>query len=105
MSGEQDNAAFEAFADLTLELGPPSLQFEDGNVVIRLGEDRSDILVLHEEVLSAASDRFGTRFSSSHWTPAREVTHPSTGEKARIFEYQLLEIDDTLCLTDEVLVP
>jgi len=87
---------------MTLGLPAPELQFEGGTVLIVLGERRDDVLLLHESVLAASSERFRHRFGTSNWPPSREVEHPETGEKIKVFEYHLVEAEGSLCLSDEV---
>lgn len=90
------------FAALSLALEARPLQLEGGNVIIKLGDGARDTLLLHSDVLAAASEHFAARLNSSHWEPTHVVEDPKAGEEVRVFEYHLVQIEDTYCLTDEV---
>ena len=95
-----NDAIEEFFASLCLTLNPERLQFEDGDVIIKLGESPQDHLVLHQSVLGAASQRFATRFNS-HCHGGRIVVSPRNGESVTVYEYHLKFVDGTFSLTDE----
>ena len=88
-------------SQITLGTAPPHLQFEGGNVIIRLGESLDDHLIIHESVLAGASDRFRTRFASA-FCGGRDVVETHTGERCTTYEYHLTYVDQTFILTDEV---
>ena len=90
------------FAALSLALEARPLRLEGGNIIVKLGDGPQDTLILHGDVLAAASEHFAARLNSSHWEPTRVVKHPKTGEDVRVFEYHLVQIENTYCLTDEV---
>lgn len=68
------------FAALSLALQSLPLQLEGGNVMIKLGDGPQDVLLLHESVLAAASNRFAIRLKSEHWKPTQEVEVPEIKE-------------------------
>lgn len=90
------------FAALSLALEARPLQLEGGNVIIKLGDGPHDTLIVHSDVLAAASEHFAARLKSTHWEATRVVRDPKTGEGLKVFEYHLVQIEDTYCLTDEV---
>ncbi|KAK3715705.1 hypothetical protein LTR37_006930 [Vermiconidia calcicola] len=97
----EDATIDQFFSNLSLYLPPQNLQFEGGNVIIKLSDRVEDQLLLHESVLSAASERFRLRFSNHAFAGPREATSPRTGKSVKVYEYQLTSTDDTFCLTDE----
>lgn len=63
---------------IPLEIDPEPLQFEDGDVIVRLSERFEDFLILHSSVLSAASDRFKRPLRNSWWDKnASQLGHPN----------------------------
>lgn len=97
-----DSTLAAPFEGLTLGLPPRTLQLEGGTIIVKLSDRPEDVLVLHEKVLAAASERFAVRFNSTYWAPTREVADDKTGKKLKVYEYYLVCADDTFILTDEV---
>lgn len=88
---------------ITLLMPPETLRFEGGDVVLRLSNNRSDTLVVHSGVLSAASDSFHARMNGGWGTTAdAEAVDPSSGETVSVYKYKMLFDEGGFVLTDEV---
>lgn len=79
---------------------PDRLQYETGDIILRLSNDKEAILLLHSKALSSTSDYFRALFSG-RWEQPTQL-RLSNGKERSFFELQL-QYDPILQMA--VLVP
>ncbi|OQN96677.1 hypothetical protein B0A48_17317 [Cryoendolithus antarcticus] len=88
------------YGDIPLDAqGVPSLQFDKADVLIKFGDDPVDWLLLHREVLRAASPVFKAAFSDD-WVSMKStvVNHPSSSRNVEVAVLALTVDYDTYVL-------
>lgn len=81
-----------------------ALQFETGDLMIKLSRDPEDFLLVHSELFATYSSIFRASISPA-WarsSPPDIVQHPITREKVHIRVLALKKVDDTLVLEGRV---
>lgn len=82
----------------------PALQFETGDLMIKLSRDPEDFLLIHSELFASYSPVFRTSCSPA-WaqsSPPDIIQHPITRQKVPIRVLALKKVDDTLVLEGRV---
>lgn len=82
----------------------PRLQFEDGDLVIKLGHSPSDWLIIHSKVFAAVSPVFNDNYgiANEDWADLIKIKHPRTGNEVAVRVLALQIIDDTYVLEGKV---
>lgn len=78
----------------------PRLQFEDGDLVVQLGVEPRDWLVIHSKLFAAVSPVFGESWAIDwqEWASNPIVKHPRTGKGVAVRVLALTIIDDAFVL-------
>lgn len=82
----------------------PSLRFEDGDLVIKLGHDSKDWLIIHSAVFAAVSPVFAAS-SSARWeehAKIDKIIHPGTKKEVAVRTLALAYVDGTYVLEGKV---
>ena len=85
----------------------PPLQYDDGDVLIKLGHEQSDWLVVHSKNLSESSKSLKATLSSE-WAATigiDEIKHPSTGEEVRFKTMALKYVEGAYFLEGKEILP
>lgn len=87
------------------EINLPQMQFEDADVIIKLGPTPEEWLFLHSSVLRASSTYFN-RSLSQEWdhtmSGSTKILHPNTGQQVSMWCRALQYIDGTYLLEGKV---
>lgn len=78
---------------------PPALRFADGDLIIKLGPDRDDWLLLHQRALA---DNKGLLGCMLRWSQekAQLLTNPTNGAQVSVITLSLRHADGTIVLGD-----
>ena len=74
------------------------LCFEDGDIIVELGPERTDYLLVPKAVLKVAIQMLAAA-TDKHWHDATKTRHPNTGQVIDVYRLSLTFGDDMFSLT------
>ncbi|KAK3723741.1 hypothetical protein LTR37_001622 [Vermiconidia calcicola] len=81
----------------------PTLRFNDGDVVIKLGESPNEWLLVHKSIIQAGMPLLAPTFKAD-WAKPDIVEHPTTGEQVEVHTVAIKYADQTYVLEGKEVV-
>ncbi|KAI7366176.1 hypothetical protein KC354_g4334 [Hortaea werneckii] len=75
----------------------PSLRFDDGDVVVKLGVEPDSHLLIHSEMIKLAMPTLAPMFKAE-WSTLETIVHPATGKEVKVFSLGMKSVDHTMLL-------
>ncbi|KAI7211456.1 hypothetical protein KC333_g7669 [Hortaea werneckii] len=75
----------------------PSLRFDDGDVVVKLGVEPDSHLLIHSEMIKLAMPT-PAPMCKAKWGTPETIVHPTTGKEVKVFSLGMKSVDNTMLL-------
>lgn len=79
----------------------PRLRFDDGNVIIKLSDNRDRYLLVHSDIIKVGLPTLAPTLKPE-WSVPETITHPLTGMEVNVHSLALKSVDQTILLEGKV---